>query len=393
MTIKRIAVDELESADLMVDAVYEGGRAGNAGDDPLTRLIGVSNQGGFRYLGNLDAPHLIVLTSSLSDPDWPDQLDRETGIFTYYGDNKRPGRALHDTPRFGNVLLRNMFNVLHGRPPQRSAIPPVLLFCNSGSYRDMVFLGLAVPGSPQLNAMEDLVAIWKIAKGQRFQNYRASFTVLDAARVSRAWLSDIKEGALLSQNCPDAWRKWAQSGKYLPLKAETAVEHRTKAEQLPGDEKATRIIGAIHEYFQKNPVGFEACAAAIAQLMDGNIFSFELTRPTRDGGRDAVGLYRIGHGASAIFVNFALEAKCYAVDNCVGVKEVSRLISRLRHRQFGIMVTTSYLNSQAYKELKEDQHPVLIISASDIVSVLAKAGLNSVSDVKRWLESNFLSMS
>lgn len=389
MTIKRISVDELESADLMVDAVYEGGRAGNAGDDPLTRLIGVSNQGGFRYIGTADAPRLIVLTSSLSDPDWPDQLDRETGIFTYYGDNKRPGRALHATPRFGNVLLRDMFDALHGRPPKRSAIPPVLLFSNSGSYRDMVFLGLAVPGSPELNALEDLVAIWKISKGQRFQNYRASFTVLDVADVSRAWLNDVKEGAPLSQNCPYAWRKWTQSGMYLPLMAETAVEHRTKAEQLPSDDKAARIISAIHECFKTNPVGFEACAAAIVQLMDRNIFSLVLTRPTRDGGRDAIGQYRIGHGASAIFVDFALEAKCYAADNCVGVKEVSRLISRLRHRQFGILVTTSYLNSQAYKELKADQHPVLIVSASDIVSVLAKAGLNSVADVKCWLESSF----
>ena len=124
-----------------------------------------------------------------------------------------------------------------------------------------------------------------------------------------------------------------------------------------------KIIQAIHEHFKANPVTFEGCAASIAQLMDRNFYSFELTRPSRDGGRDAIGLYRVGHGASAIFVDFALEAKCYASDNCVGIKETSRLISRLRHRQFGVLVTTSYVNSQAYKELKEDLHPVLIVSA------------------------------
>jgi Restriction endonuclease len=43
----------------------------------------------------------------------------------------------------------------------------------------------------------------------------------------------------------------------------------------------------------------------------------------------------------------------------VGVKELSRLISRLRHRQFGILVTTSYLGHQAYEELRSDRHPVL----------------------------------
>ena len=83
--MQRFTVGKPDEADLVVDAVYEGGRSGNAGDDPLPRLIGVSNQGGFRYLGNVDAPQLIVLTSSFNDPDWPDHVDRETGIVTYFG--------------------------------------------------------------------------------------------------------------------------------------------------------------------------------------------------------------------------------------------------------------------------------------------------------------------
>jgi hypothetical protein len=386
---KRFATGNLETADLLVDAVYEGGRAGNAGDDPLTLLIGVSNQGGFRYLGTVEEPRLIVLTSSFTDADWPDFVDRETGLVTYFGDNKHPGRELHDTPRFGNILLRNMFDALHSQSPRRNHIPPVLLFGNNGSYRDVVFQGLIVPGFPKLNAMEDLVAIWKISKGQRFQNYRASFTVLNVGCVSRMWLNDIKEGSPLSSNCPGAWRLWVQSGSYSPLQAETAVEYRSKAEQLPADNKSKKIIHVIYQHFKNDPITFEGCAAVIAQLMDPSIFSFELTRPSRDGGRDAIGLYKIGPGASAIFVDFALEAKCYAPENSVGVREVSRLISRLRHRQFGILVTTSYLDSQAYKELKEDQHPVVIVSARDIVGILAHAGLNTVSDVKGWLESNF----
>lgn len=325
--MRRFALAELETADLLVDAVYEGGRAGNAGDDPLTRLIGVSNQGGFRYLGSVSKPRLIVLVSSFADSDWPDVIDRETGLATYYGDNKRPGRALHETPRFGNKLLQNMFNALHSQPPMRTSVPPVLIFGNSGYYRDMVFLGLAVPGSPELNPLEDLAAIWKISRGQRFQNYRASFTVLDVACISRAWLDNIKKGDPLSPNCPEPWRIWVKSGSYLPLKAQATIEYRTKSEQLPSDDKSSRIVRQIHQHFRDDPVVFEGCAAKLVQLMDSNFFSFELTRPTRDGGRDAIGLYRIGHGASAISVEFTLEAKCYAPDNRVGVKEISRLIS------------------------------------------------------------------
>ncbi len=388
-SMQQFTTQQLSTADLFIDAVYGGGRLGNSGDDPLPRLIGVSNQGGFRYLGSKESPRLVVLTSSFNDPDWPDFLDRETGILTYYGDNKHPGRGLHETPRHGNLLLRNMFNATHAHPPTRADVPPVLVFGNAGTYRDMIFLGLAVPGSPQLQAMEDLVAIWKISQGQRFQNYRSAWTILNIARVSRAWLEDIKAGSPLSPNCPRAWKKWIASGSYEPLKAETSIEHRTKQAQVPDDNADLRIVRAIHKYFKDSPVAFEGCSAKIAQLMDSNFFSFDLTRPSRDGGRDAIGLYRIGHGASAIFVDFALEAKCYDIDNSVGVREVSRLISRLRHRQFGVLVTTSYLNSQAYRELKEDGHPVVVISAADIVNILARAGMNGVGDVIRWLESEF----
>ena len=32
--------NELEGADLIVDATYKGGTAGNAGDDPIHKLLG-----------------------------------------------------------------------------------------------------------------------------------------------------------------------------------------------------------------------------------------------------------------------------------------------------------------------------------------------------------------
>ena len=117
--------------------------------------------------------------------------------------------------------------------------------------------------------------------------------------------------------------------------------------------------------------------------------SLELTRPCRDGGRDAIGRFRIGVGAASILVDFALEAKCYGITNPVGVRELSRLISRLRHRQFGILVTTSFVDTQAYREIKEDQHPVIVISATDIVDLLRANGLANVEAVTQWLENDF----
>src|ERR1051325_7312827 len=87
----------LATADLVIDAVYEGGSAGNTGDDPLGKLIpGAGNQGGFRQVGAGKYPTMVVLYSSNADPDWPDFIDPYTGVFTYFGDNKKPGKPLHE---------------------------------------------------------------------------------------------------------------------------------------------------------------------------------------------------------------------------------------------------------------------------------------------------------
>ncbi|MGN6566793.1 MAG: restriction endonuclease, partial [Flavipsychrobacter sp.] len=88
-----------------------------------------------------------------------------------------------------------------------------------------------------------------------------------------------------------------------------------------------------------------------------------------------------------VLVDFALEAKCYHYSNSVSVRELSRLISRLRHRQFGIIVTTSYVAQQAYMEIKEDEHPIIIISARDIVKVLKDAGYAKKDYLLSWLRS------
>src|SRR3954465_14174145 len=93
--------------------------------------------------------------------------------------------------------------------------------------------------------------------------------------------------------------------------------------------------------------------------------------------------------ADRIALDFALEAKCYAPDNGVGVKELSRLISRLRHRQFGILVTTSFLSHQAYQELRSDRHPVVVIAAADIASILVKSGLGTPEALNEWLATEF----
>jgi hypothetical protein len=222
----------LGESDLFIDAAYLGGSKGNVSDDPIGRVIGGGNQGGFRYLGSPRNNNLklCVLYSELSDPDWPDELNPESGSFVYYGDNKRPGHELHKTPRSGNLILQNAFDDLHhGR---RTSIPPFFIFTKGEMGRDVIFRGLAVPGAIGIPQTEDLVAIWKTKAGQRFQNYRAIFTILGVPNIPRLWLNDLKRGARLSENAPAPWVKWIDGGAYTPLVAEAVKKGRSRAEQL-----------------------------------------------------------------------------------------------------------------------------------------------------------------
>jgi hypothetical protein len=381
---------ELAAADLIVDCLYRGGTAGNIGDDPLSKLIGCGNQGGFRRLGSLEKTRLCVLYSSLVEEDWPDSLDSEFGLFTYFGDNRRPGNAIHDTTVRGNDILRTAFDNLH--QGAREAIPPFLVFTKAAEGKDVVFRGLAVPGSSRMAAHEDLVAIWRSTSGQRFQNYRATFTILDVPALPRSWLADLRAGRTASPHAPDAWRYWVKTGAYRPLVAPPTIGHRSPSEQLPATQSQRDILVTIINYFKQHPkkeYAFEACAAELVKLMDAHITECDLTRPWRDGGRDALGRFKIGPPESPLFVEFALEAKCKALNSGSGVKETSRLISRLRHRQFGIFVTTSYISEQAYKEICEDRHPVVVLSGRDIASLLFQAGHTTRAAVESWLTSRF----
>lgn len=65
---------------------------------------------------------------------------------------------------------------------------------------------------------------------------------------------------------------------------------------------------------------------------------------------------------------------------------MSRLISRIRYRQFGVMLTTSFVDKKAYQEVIEDGHPILIISANDIAHILRSNSITS-ENISEWLVS------
>lgn len=386
MSQKRVPFAELADADLVVDRLYGGGDTKTIADDPINALLPVGNQGGFRPNGSVlqGTVRLAVLYTSGDEVDWPDRLDPTTGDFTYYGDNRRPGHEIHETQRRGNLLLRDIFAASRQGPGERQAVPPLFLFQKAGIGRDVVFRGLLVPGSARLTPEEELVATWRTTADVRFQNYRSHFTVLAVQRISREWINEILAGDSLGEHCPREWRNWVKSRIYTALEAPPTVTIRSRIEQVPSTSDQW-IIDTIHQHFSSDPVKFEHLAAEMWVASDPNVSHVEVTRPSRDGGRDAVGTYQIGPGKDPIALEFALEAKCYAPSKSVGVRDVSRLISRIRHRQFGVFVTTSFVGAQVYQEVREDGHPVAFVAGADIAEAIKRMGYDTPVKLESFL--------
>ncbi|MFD1839805.1 restriction endonuclease [Paracidovorax cattleyae] len=151
------------------------------------------------------------------------------------------------------------------------------------------------------------------------------------------------------------------------------------------------MLDRVWQRFKDSPHAFEPFAARIYQMTDRRVLIDEVTRASVDGGRDAIGRYVLGLSEDPVYAEFALEAKCYrprsteAAANTVGVREVARLISRIRHRQFGVLVTTSVIARQAYEEVRNDRHPIVFVCGRDIAEILIHAGYSTLERVNEFL--------
>jgi hypothetical protein len=241
---------------------------------------------------------------------------------------------------------------------------------------------------------EDLVALWKTTNRQRFQNYRAIFSVLNTPIVSRNWLKVLDDKVKRFELSPKTWKKWVEIGTYELLRSEPTTIIRSLQQQTPDSDIKTDILRTVFDHFKQSSIAFEHFSARIFQMQDPRLIIDEVTRGTIDGGKDAIGRYRLGFVDDPVHVEFALEAKCYQPQSTA--TRQTRLCqrggtprSRLRHRQFGVLVTTSVIARQAYQEVREDRHPIVFISGKDIADTLVSCGYSTSEQVRTLLKNEF----
>lgn len=51
------------------------------------------------------------------------------------------------------------------------------------------------------------------------------------------------------------------------------------------------------------------------------------------------------------------------------------------------MVTSSVVDSQAYKEIRLDRHPIIVINGKDSATILIRKGINAIDSIRNWMKS------
>lgn len=398
MQTMTIPFSELEGVHLKTGVVYEGGGTGNISDDPLARLLKGGNAGGFRYCGSLENLNYLIITLNIDNRQWPDEMDPKSGTIVCYGDNRSPGHGIHDTPKHGNLILRNIFKSLHSSKDPRCHVPPIFLFCkhpNKISPRTIRFLGLCAPGSPGLKPPNDLTRTQKRIESKRFWNYRATFTLLDIPVIKRDWIRDLETGINDSPHRPIVWKMWHKSGLYRPLQQKGCLGMRLPGMQLPTDDLRKAMLFKLYGYFSSEPYKFLHFAADIYALTDSKITLGRVRRHTSDGTYSITGDFRLGIDADPVHLNFHVESKCYNPGigtrkrKSIGVNEASKMLSRLGKRQFGVLVTTSVVTQQAYEAFRDQGRPVICISGTDIIDILISNNITDVEQLAGWLSHHY----
>ena len=405
---ERISIEDRHNWHLYVDAVYKAKTNADLRGDVLAKIFhGIHNLGGFRYPGKIGAlPPFLILYSSGEHLEWRDDVLLNNGIFTYYGDNKTAEKEFTETSLKGNSILQQVFDLAYSDDVEaRKKIPPIFAF-KKETGRNVQFLGLAVPGVKGTPSNDWLIAEWRTNKiGKRYLNYRAVFNLLDTSKGSKAepnksgislsWLTDIEKGMTYdSAYAPYDWTKYIRKEDYAILVPIQEKEVKSREEQLPSDSLKKQLLQTIYDYFHDfdNGYSFEPFANQIVKLLDSNVIDIITTRPYRDGGKDGIGRYKVFQSSlQNVEVEFYVQAKCYnpTGNHAVKVSDMSRLISRIKNRQFGVMVTTSYVHKQVYKELLDDEHPIVLVTGKTIVDILCdKYDIHSKTELLEWLRKN-----
>ncbi|WP_433595423.1 HNH endonuclease [Lysinibacillus xylanilyticus] len=287
----RFKYEELSSAPLLVNSIYEGGSKNNpAADDPLTKLFkvdgfikSVGNRSGFRKSNkehngkSTKEIAYVVIFSTGKIKEWPDSYDKLTGTFIYFGDNREPGNYYLNTKQKGNAFLRDIFPKAYGPADARKTIPPMFVFESTGVGSNVEFLGVAVPGVKGKTQDQTLELKTYGEAHNQFENYKAHFTMLniEPEGVSREWLAQLKDiNGDTKKYAPKEWINFLENGpkSVVPLHINNKKTiDTTTSVALPSEKQYLSKIrltqGKFRESLLKKSPSCNICGMNITKML------------------------------------------------------------------------------------------------------------------------------
>ena len=370
----------------VIDDAYRNTGSKNNKNDQLIRKIWVNkdfdladdekdwtiqNSGGIRGLSKgdlsgkisgIDKSAVFCFTtkqSTGSHNPWDDATDYFKGEVKYWGDAKY-NKSKDIDEWLGNRILKNISDkTIEGNFDE---VPPILYF-NSNKSGWISFRGLCVIYGYQERSFMD--------KDHRIKNYQWSFAMLDVQSVDPEW---IKHRALNNndnhKSCPLAWKNYVKNGKIKRLQA-WRNNIKSKDSQLPVKRsKEDRFLQSLKEMPYDD---FETIICSMLQSSN-LVHNIDQTRKTSDGGFDMIGKFFLPDPFH-YEINFKGEVKRWAGNSSVGVKDISRLVARLRRGEYGLFFTTSYYGRQAQEEVIKDAYPVKLFSGVDMYNLFEAANM------------------
>jgi hypothetical protein len=316
---------------------------------------------------------------------WHDEFDLDHGHVRYYGDHK-PGVLGIPGVTLGNRLLLEAFNLYSGSSRlQRLAAPPLLLFRSQTVHvqgRAVVKGHVEFCGVALIERLEYIVQR-DPKTGSSFPNIVLDLAVMDLAPagdlLDMRWIDDRRDASLSAQDtlrfAPVSWKRWVDEGRSAISRVRRRVMSsrvKGRAEQTPSPNTPdAALLREIYDFFDGRKHSFELLAARVAARAlgdQGGVYHQGwLSRAGGDGGLDFVARLDVGSAASNTPLVVLGQAKCVTPGSSISPDEVARVVARLRRGWIGVFVTTGVFSRQAQVEVIDDEYPIVLIPAAELV--------------------------
>ena len=316
---------------------------------------------------------------------WHDQFDLDHGHVRYYGDHKVTTMGLPGVT-VGNGQLLKAYELHSGTSrEQRVLAPPLLIFRSSTVYvegRAVVKGYVEFCGAAVIERLEHVVQR-DTKTGRSFPNLVFDLAVVDLAAHGDAldmrWIDDRRDPDLSSEEAlryaPPSWCRWVSRGRSSISQVRRRAlssRVRTREEQLPApntDSAAT--LAVVYQHFDRTKHAFEMLAAKVAAAAVGGrggaYHEGWLTRAGGDGGLAFVARLDVGPPSVRTPLVVLGQAKCVSPDSSISADQVARVVARLRRGWVGVFVTTGTFSKQAQVEVIDDEYPLVLIPARELV--------------------------